>query len=148
MGELSSTEQQAIESASAQPMLDQVLAWSAINSGSRNLAGLEQVAKILANAFAGLPGEPTSVEPGAVETVDAGGRTSLVEHGRHLHLKVRPDAPVQLLFTGHMDTVFAVDHAFQETRWLEDGILNGPGVADMHLPTRRGSMSRTSHHID
>jgi glutamate carboxypeptidase len=38
---------------------------------------------------------------------------------------------VQLLFTGHMDTVFAADHAFQETRWLEDGVLNGPGVADM-----------------
>jgi glutamate carboxypeptidase len=38
---------------------------------------------------------------------------------------------VQLLFTGHMDTVFAADHAFQESRWLEDGILNGPGVADM-----------------
>ena len=30
-----------------------------------------------------------------------------------------------------MDTVFAADHAFQETRWLEDGVLNGPGVADM-----------------
>jgi glutamate carboxypeptidase len=27
--------------------------------------------------------------------------------------------------------VFGVDHEFQETRWLEDGILNGPGVADM-----------------
>ena len=34
-------------------------------------------------------------------------------------------------FTGHMDTVFGADHAFQETRWLEDGVLNGPGVADM-----------------
>jgi glutamate carboxypeptidase len=40
-------------------------------------------------------------------------------------------APIQLLFTGHMDTVFAADHAFQQTRWLEDGLLNGPGVADM-----------------
>jgi glutamate carboxypeptidase len=30
-----------------------------------------------------------------------------------------------------MDTVFAPDHAFQQTRWLEDGVLNGPGVADM-----------------
>jgi glutamate carboxypeptidase len=30
-----------------------------------------------------------------------------------------------------MDTVFGADHAFQETRWLEDGVLNGPGVADM-----------------
>jgi glutamate carboxypeptidase len=48
-----------------------------------------------------------------------------------LHLTVRPTAPVQLLLTGHMDTVFAQDHAFQDTRWLEDGVLNGPGVADM-----------------
>ncbi len=54
-----------------------------------------------------------------------------VQHGRHLHLTVRPTAPVQLLLTGHMDTVFATDHAFQETRWIEDGVLNGPGVADM-----------------
>ena len=44
---------------------------------------------------------------------------------------MRPTAPLQLLFTGHMDTVFDADHAFQETRWLEDGVLNGPGVADM-----------------
>jgi glutamate carboxypeptidase len=56
---------------------------------------------------------------------------SALEHGRHLHLTVRPHAPVQLLLTGHMDTVFAADHAFQQTRWLEDGVLNGPGVADM-----------------
>jgi glutamate carboxypeptidase len=38
---------------------------------------------------------------------------------------------VQLLFTGHMDTVFGENHAFQESRWLEEGVLNGPGVADM-----------------
>jgi glutamate carboxypeptidase len=30
-----------------------------------------------------------------------------------------------------MDTVFAADHPFQQTQWLEDGALNGPGVADM-----------------
>jgi glutamate carboxypeptidase len=63
--------------------------------------------------------------------VDSSGRTIAIEHGRHLHLTVRPTAPLQLLFTGHMDTVFGADHAFQETRWLEDGVLNGPGVADM-----------------
>ena len=37
----------------------------------------------------------------------------------------------QLLFTGHMDSVFGPDHEFQQTRWVEDGVLNGPGVADM-----------------
>jgi len=38
---------------------------------------------------------------------------------------------VQLLLTGHMDTVFAPDHPFQETRWLDDVTINGPGTADM-----------------
>ena len=45
-------------------------------------------------------------------------------------LRVRPDAPVQLLLTGHMDTVFAADHPFQSLKWLEPGVLNGPGTAD------------------
>ncbi len=128
---LSSSEQGAVERASAEPMLDQVLAWSAVNSGSRNLGGLERMADLLADAFAALPGVLRLEQPQPVEAVDAGGKTISLKHGRHLHLTVRPTAPVQLLFTGHMDTVFAHDHAFQETRWLEDGVLNGPGVADM-----------------
>ena len=131
MGGLSSTEQKAVERAAAEPMLEQVLAWSAVNSGSRNLAGLERMADLLADAFAGLPGVLRLEHPTTVETVDSAGNTVKVQHGRHLHLTVRPTAPVQLLFTGHMDTVFGADHAFQETRWLEDGVLNGPGIADM-----------------
>jgi len=131
MGELSSTERDAVERASAEPMLDQVLAWSAVNSGSRNLAGLERMADLLADAFSALPGVLRLDQPQPVETVDAAGRTAKIEHGRHLHLTVRPTAPLQLLFTGHMDTVFGPDHAFQQTRWIEDGVLNGPGVADM-----------------
>ena len=131
MGELSSAEREAVERASAEPMLDQVLAWAAINSGSRNLAGLERMADVLADAFSALPGVLRLEQPATVENVDPAGRTVKIKHGRHLHLTVRPTAPVQLLFTGHMDTVFAADHPFQETRWLEDGVLNGPGVADM-----------------
>jgi glutamate carboxypeptidase len=30
-----------------------------------------------------------------------------------------------------MDTVFAEDHSFQQLSWLDEGVLNGPGVADM-----------------
>ena len=131
MGELSSSEHDIVESAAAEPMLDQVLAWSAVNSGSRNLGGLERMAELLADAFAALPGVLRLENPAAVESVDGAGKTIEIRHGRHLHLTVRPTAPVQLLFTGHMDTVFGEDHAFQDTRWLEDGVLNGPGVADM-----------------
>ena len=131
MGELSSSERQTVERAGAEPMLDQVLAWSAVNSGSRNLGGLERMAELLADAFSALPGVLRLENPAPVESVDSAGKTIDIRHGRHLHLTVRPTAPVQLLFTGHMDTVFGADHAFQETRWLEDGVLNGPGVADM-----------------
>ena len=112
-------------------MLDQVLAWAAVNSGSRNLAGLatwracSPTLSRRCRASCGLEARRRS------KLSTARGARSHIEHGRHLHLKVRPDAPVQLLFTGHMDTVFGADHAFQETRWLEDGVLNGPGVADM-----------------
>ena len=131
MGGLSATEKAIVERAAAEPMLDQVQAWSAINSGSRNLSGLERIAAVLADAFSALPGELELLDAAPVETVDSAGRTGTLEHGQNLHLTVRPDAPLQLLFTGHMDTVFGVDHAFQQTQWLEDGVLNGPGVADM-----------------
>jgi glutamate carboxypeptidase len=131
MSQLSSVERAVVERAGAEPMLDQVLSWAAINSGSRNLGGLERMADALVDAFAALPGMLRLENPAPVEAVDAAGRTLDIQHGRHLHLTVRPTAPVQLLFTGHMDTVFAADHPFQATRWLEDGVLNGPGVADM-----------------
>src|SRR5258708_28107844 len=131
MAKLSSSERAVVERAQAQPMLDQVLSWAVINSGARNLAGLEQMADLLIDAFAALPGLLRLDRPASVESVDSAGRKIAVEHGRHLHLSIRPTAPVQLVFTGHMDTVFGVDHAFQNTRWIDDGVLNGPGVADM-----------------
>src|SRR3954452_9575060 len=112
-------------------MHDQLLAWVAVNSGSRTLGGLERMADLLTDAFSALPGVLRLENPAPVENVDAAGSTVESKDGRPLHLSVPPTAPVQLLFTGHMDTVFAADHAFQEARWLDDGVLNGPGVADM-----------------
>ena len=131
MGGLSSTEQAIVERAAAEPMLDQVLEWSAVNSGSRNIDGLGRMAALLGHAFSALPGSVVLVDAAPVDAVDQAGRKIDLQHGRNLHLKVRPHAPAQLLFTGHMDTVFAVDHPFQQTRWLDDEVLNGPGVADM-----------------
>src|SRR5581483_2424333 len=131
MALLSSEERAVVERAGGEPMLEQVLDWSAVNSGSRNLPGLERMAGLLADAFSALPGELNLAPPAKVETIDPAGRTVEVEHGKHLHLTVRPNARVQLLLTGHMDTVYGIDHDFQETRWIADGVLNGPGVADM-----------------
>ena len=128
---LSPNEARIIGGIDAAPMLQQVQTWSAVNSGTRNLPGLAAMAGLLSDAFAALPGEMMLVEPDAAETVAPDGHVSAIEHGRHIHLRVRPDAPVQMLFTGHMDTVYPVDHSFQSLRTMGDGTINGPGVADM-----------------
>jgi glutamate carboxypeptidase len=132
MRALSNIEAAAVEAAAGEPMLAQVRAWAAVGSGSRNLAGLADIAALLADAFSALPGELALVEAAAAEEVDAAGSLRPLEHGRNLHLLVRPDAPVQLLFTGHMDTVYGADHPFRDVSWRESGtVLGGPGVADM-----------------
>ncbi|WP_287939587.1 hydrolase [Sphingopyxis sp.] len=128
---LKPSETATLERAADAPMLAQVERWAAVNSGTGNLAGLKTVAGLLADAFSALPGTLRLVAPDPVESVDAAGRVQTIERGAHLHLRVRPQAPVQLLLTGHMDTVFAADHPFQSLKWLEPGVLNGPGTADM-----------------
>ena len=131
MKDLLPSDQKLLERAAAFPMLALVQRWAGVNSGSRNLYGLASMAGLLADSFAVLPGEIELITPEPVEIIAPDGRAETIEHGSHLHLMVRPDAPVRLLLTGHMDTVFPSDHALQSCRWIDGDLLNGPGVADM-----------------
>ena len=130
---LTSLERECVERAMAAQgsMLANVEAWAAVNSGSRNLDGLARVAGLIGDAFAVLPGDMRLVDPAPVDAIDTLGRPYDLPHGQHLRLTVRPEAPLQILLTGHMDTVFGVDHPFQALTWLDAGTLGGPGVADM-----------------
>lgn len=115
----------------AAAMLAQVQAWSAINTGTANLPGLAEQAAALAEAFGALPGTVELVDPAPVTAIAADGSAFDKPHGQHLVVRVRPQANRRILLTGHMDTVFPSDHAFQHQRWLDGETLNGPGVADM-----------------
>lgn len=128
---LTAPERDVLDSINQTAMLHQVEHWAAINSGSGNLAGLAQTAQLLAEAFATLPGDVRLVDPAPVDAVRTDGTIDAIQRGQHLVVQVRPEAPLRLLLTGHMDTVFPADHAFQTLTWLEPGVLNGPGVADM-----------------
>ncbi len=128
---LTGDDRNVLDHAGHAPMLEQVERWATVNSGTTNLQGLKIVAGHLADAFAPLPGEVSLITPDPVESVDNKGNVTEVERGSHLRVRVRPEAPVRVLLTGHMDTVFAADHPFQTLRWLDDGVLNGPGTADM-----------------
>lgn len=131
MRSVTSDERAVLERAAEEPMLAQVEAWAAVNSGSRNLEGLARMAQLYADAFSALPGQIELVDSAPVDAMAADGSMMQIEHGQNLHVQVRPDAATQLLFTGHMDTVYGVDHPFQRVGRRHDGTLGGPGVADM-----------------
>ena len=101
-----------------------------INSGTFNVAGVNACARELAALYAplGAKAEFLDVAPFA-STSDAGERIAR-PLGQALRLTQRPDAPLQVFFCGHLDTVFAADSPFQTVADHGD-TLNGPGVADL-----------------
>jgi glutamate carboxypeptidase len=131
MKPLGTDERALIEPIEPSAMLADTERWSAINTGTGNLPGLARQAGRLADAFAALPGDVDLREPVPVTAVDAAGHEFEQSHGRHLVLSVRPNAERRFLLTGHMDTVYAVDHPFQTGVWRDADTLNAPGAADM-----------------
>jgi glutamate carboxypeptidase len=105
--------------------------WCALPSGSRNGPGLEAQRAALAEILAGLPGdlETVALEPSA--EIGPDGSTRPQPHPDALRLTVRPQAPTQVVLTGHYDTVYPAESAFRTVRPRPDGALNGPGIADM-----------------
>lgn len=98
---------------------DRLVRWCRQNSGSDHPAGLAAMRALLAEDFARLPGA-------VVEHVSLGGTSAQV-----LRIRLRPEAPVQILCSGHYDTVYGPEHPFQDCTLLSPEILRGPGVADM-----------------
>ena len=123
--------QDLLDAIDADTMLREVQDWAAINTGTANIEGLDRMAGILADAFSVLPGDVELIDPATVTAISAEGREFEKPHGRHMVLRVRPDAERRFVLTGHMDTVFPADHAFQEVSWIDDDTINGPGTADM-----------------
>lgn len=114
-------------------IVDRAVAWCHINSGSRNLEGLERQLELLeTEAREVLP--EAAVERLALapsQEVGDGGLLRDQPHPPALRLMVRPEAPVQVVMTGHYDTVYPASSPFQSVARRNDGALHGPGIADM-----------------
>lgn len=107
-----------------------VLELSAINSGTGNLEGLAAVRDEFAALFSPLCDAQQLIQSTPTERVNFLGETLTENYGDILSFVKRPDAPVQVLLVGHMDTVFPKTHHFQSPT-LNSGVINGPGTADM-----------------
>ncbi|MDB5457161.1 MAG: peptidase dimerization domain protein [Caulobacter sp.] len=112
-------------------IVDRAVAWCAINSGSRHLAGLERQRLALVEAFSGLPAAPAEMPLAPSSEVAADGRVVEHAHPPSIAVVVRPEAAVQVVLTGHYDTVYPEGSAFQTVSTRPDGALHGPGIADM-----------------
>jgi glutamate carboxypeptidase len=112
-------------------MLSDVLQWSSRNTGSWNVEGLASFAPELAAAF-----EPSGAQArlellSPIEHVTAQGQKVQIQTGPAVCVSIRPGAERQVAFTGHYDTVFPKESAFQRPVELKPGVWNGPGTADM-----------------
>ncbi|MCF6275626.1 MAG: hydrolase [Robiginitomaculum sp.] len=136
--ELSTEEQSVLAAISEQQsaLQDKVIAWSHINSGSHNRDGLKTMRAELCAAFSVLPGVVTEPDLAPGQYVEPDGVKRDISYEPAVLVTVRPDADIQIVFTGHYDTVFPKDSHFQTTTMLGDtkageAMLGGPGVADM-----------------
>lgn len=119
-------------SARADALVDRAVAWAEVNSGSRNAAGLNQVLDLLDAQARTLPAVAVArIATQASTTVADDGSVRTQAHADALKITARPDAPIQVVLTGHYDTVFPAESPFQRVVTRADGALNGPGIADM-----------------
>ncbi len=112
-------------------IIDRAIGWANINSGSRNAAGLNTVLAPLETEARRLPATVTRIPTQGSSTVADDGSVRAEAHADALQIVARPDAPIQVVLTGHYDTVFHSDSPFQTVKTRADGALNGPGIADM-----------------
>ncbi len=101
-----------------------------LNSGTFNLDGLDQVKQRLIGEFKSLGGEIELIDSNPMLVVDDNGNQVRQQLGQMIHVSKWPKASKKVLLCIHMDTVYPVDHAFQKCKMLDNGRLNGPGVAD------------------
>ena len=112
-------------------MLDQVKLWSSNNSGSMNREGLAVMLEIIEKAFEPLGGVAERIDLAPLPSVNSKGEVVHTPLGQLLRIRKHPNAPLKVLLTGHMDTVFPVNHTFQTPVMLDENTLNGPGATDM-----------------
>lgn len=116
--------------AAATEMITRTRNWSAQNTGSWNTAGLNAFAPTLADAFSALQAQVTLEQGPAFDMVGADGKVASATTAPLVLAVARPEAPIQIVLSGHYDTVFAPG-TFETIRDLGDDRINGPGMADM-----------------
>lgn len=115
-------------------MIETLIEWSNINSGSYHLVGLNKMQTVLLTHFEALLDDADLIETIALpdlELLDKSGKVKLQPTANVIKISKRPQCRKRVLLCGHYDTVFAESSMFQVAKLIDNNLLNGPGVADM-----------------
>ena len=112
-------------------LIERAVSWANVNSGSDHAEGLQATLALLEAEARRLPAEVVRVPTQGFATVADDGSVRPQARADALKIIARPEAPIQVVLTGHYDTVFPADSSFQSVTTRPDGALNGPGIADM-----------------
>lgn len=106
--------------------------WAAINSGSTHRKGLDRMCEVLHAAVSELkPDEIKIRKSQPLRSLSVEGHWQEIPIGNTLVARKRLYADHRVLLCGHMDTVYAADHPFQQLTDIDANTLQGPGVTDM-----------------
>jgi glutamate carboxypeptidase len=111
-------------------MVELVLELCNLNSGTLNVEGIARVRDVLCREYKALGGELKCLDVPPLERVNDAGQVEKAPLGQAIVITKRPELRPRLLLCIHMDTVYDLDHPFQQCQFLDSGRLNGPGVAD------------------
>jgi glutamate carboxypeptidase len=113
-----------------QELVDTLIAWVEINSGSSNVVGIEKQVEAIMPLYQSWADDMSVEALPPYTLIDDHGRQQKMQTGPLLRIRKHTGLPKQILLSGHTDTVFDIEHDFQTAR-LEGNIIRGPGAADM-----------------
>lgn len=105
--------------------------WVAVNSGSNNLKGLQEMAVLLKEAFNPLSSDISIIDLPPRKSCSDTGVISSKPVGQALHVRMRHNTTPRVLLVGHMDTVFPENTDFRAASRIDFNTMQGPGSADM-----------------
>ena len=111
-------------------MQDLAVRWTRMNTHTFNRSGLEKFSKELERVFSIFHEEVKWAVLSPYVSINPDGRQEEHPLGDTIVIQKRPGASKQVLLVCHMDTVYPLEHPFQEVKMIDDNRITGPGIAD------------------
>jgi glutamate carboxypeptidase len=114
-----------------QPLLDSLSQLCAIESGSRDIEGLDKIAHLVAERLRALGGEVELIEPGSAAAPDVYRMEDTPEKiGKMVKATFKGRGTKKIMLIAHMDTVYTIGMGASQPFRVDGGKAYGLGIAD------------------